>query len=202
MGLHSILNFTSVYNLAQRFLGSRRASDIFINDYIKPVDGQMFLDFGCGTGKLFESLNNWSNIKYFGIEPNSKYVDGSKVRYRQFSNAHFYTGSSEVLSSISEKFDTIIVSAVLHHIQTESWSRILDTLYLKLKPGGKLILLDNIFHHGQNLFSRFLVSLDRGKSVVKIDEYLNLINGNYHVKYDLRTDLLNVPYSHVITTIT
>jgi ubiquinone/menaquinone biosynthesis C-methylase UbiE len=179
-----------------------RANDIFVNDYIKPVDDQTILDFGCGTGKLFESLNNWNNIKYYGIEPNCKYVDVSKIRYKRFRNAHFYVGSVEVLSSISQNFDTIIVSAVLHHMQTETWSRTLNTLYLKLKPGGKIILLDNVFHPNQNLFSRFLVSLDRGKSVVEINEYLNLISGNYHVKYDLRTDLLNVPYSHVITTIT
>jgi ubiquinone/menaquinone biosynthesis C-methylase UbiE len=200
-GLHYFLKFSFVYDFIQNVLGSKKLDFVLVNEYIKPSDGQNILDFGCGTGKIVKSLHNFSNIKYFGIEPNAKYVIGGKNRYSQYLNVQFYTGSLEVLEIISEKFDTIIVSAVLHHLHVESWSKIINTLYKRLKPGGKIVLLDNVFHPNQNLIAKFLIRLDRGISVVSIDQYLNLIDGNYSVNYDLRTDLLNVPYSHVITTI-
>ena len=200
-GLHLFLNFSFVYNFLQNILGSKKLRLIFVHDYIRPLDGQTILDFGCGTGKLFELLNGIADVKYFGIEPNPKYVEGSKKRYGKFNNAQFYCGSIEVLESVSEKYDTIVMSAVLHHLQTEIWSKIIEALYVKLKPGGRIVLLDNVFHPNQNFLSKLLIGLDRGQSVVHIDNYIGLISRNYILEYDLRTDLLNVPYSHIITTI-
>ena len=91
---------------------------------------------------------------------------------------------------------------MLHHLKTEYWSDIINSLYLKLNEGGKLILLDIVYHPSQHPVSRMLISLDRGESVLNIDDYLKVIKGNYVVKSDLRTDLMRIPYSHLITIVT
>jgi len=200
-GMHSLLKFSTVYNIVQNILGSRRAREIFINEYIKPRRNSKILDFGSGTGALFEEIKNIPGLKYFGIEPNNKYVIDCKLNNESFQNAIFFSGSIEVLESIDEKFDTIVVAAVLHHLKTEYWSEILEKLYSKLAVGGKIVLVDIVFHENQHFISKLLVSLDRGVSVLKEHDYLRLIKGEYKMGYDLRTDLMRVPYSHIISTI-
>jgi len=200
-GIHSLLRFNYIYDLVQNLLGSNRCRDVFIKDYVKPVNGQKILDFGSGTGALFEELKHLKDLTYYGIEPNVRYVETCQNIYSAFHNAHFINGSIDELESIPEKFDSIIVSAVLHHLKTEYWADIINGLYLKLKEGGKLILLDIVYHPSQHPVSRILISLDRGESVLKIDEYMKVIKGNYALKSELRTDLMRIPYSHIITTI-
>ena len=200
-GLHNLLRISFVYNLVQFILGTKRGRDIFINDYIKPIAGDKILDFGCGTGSLFGDLKYLNNFTYFGIDPNDKYINLCRTRYSDFQNAHFSLGSIEILESISEKFDTIVLSAVLHHLSIDSWSEIIKKLYLKLNSGGKIVLLDIVFHPNQNFISKILVSLDRGISVLELEDYLSLIAGNYEIESNLRTNLMRFPYSHIITTI-
>jgi SAM-dependent methyltransferase len=200
-GIHRILNLSFIYNFVQFILGSKHGRNIFVSQYIRPVKGEKILDFGCGTGNLFKTLNGVTDITYVGIEPNKVYVDYSKKIYKNFRNAHFFVGSTDILDSIPEKFDTIVVSAVLHHLKTNQWSSILGSLYLKLNHGGKIVLLDIVYHPDQHLVSRFIVSLDRGVSVLNIDNYLKNILGNYMIVHELRTDLMRIPYSHIISTI-
>ena len=200
-GIHSLLRFNFIYNLVQTLLGSKHFRDIFMKEYVKPANGQKILDFGCGTGTLFEELKHLKDLTYYGIEPNVRYVESCQNLYGNFQNVYFINGSIDELNQIPEKFDSIIVSAVLHHLKTEYWADIVKSLYLKLNEGGKLILLDIVYHPSQHLVSKFLISLDRGESVLNIDEYLKLIKGDYVVNSELRTDLMRIPYSHLITTI-
>lgn len=200
-GIHSLLRFNFIYNLVQTLLGSKHCRDIFIKEYVKPANGQKILDFGCGTGTLFEELKNLKDLTYYGIEPNVRYVEACQNLYGNFQNAYFINGSIDELGQIPVKFDSIIVSAVLHHLKTEYWADIVHSLYLKLNEGGKLIFLDIVYHPSQHPVSKFLISLDRGESVLNIDEYLKFLKGDYVVNSDLRTDLMRIPYSHLITTI-
>lgn len=200
-GFHSILKFSFIYNLVQKVLGSNRARSIFVKEYIRPIKNCRVLDFGSGTGSLFEELKNVEGLNYFGIEPNTKYVNDCKLLYKECDNAHFYNGSLETLHSMTENFDIIILSAVLHHLKTEFWNEVIEKLHSKLNYGGRLIILDIVFHEKQPLIAKTLVSLDRGISVLDVKEYLGLITSTYRLHYDIRTNLMRVPYSHIITTI-
>jgi ubiquinone/menaquinone biosynthesis C-methylase UbiE len=200
-GIHNVLRLTFVYDFVQYLLGSGRGRDVFIKDYIKPSKGDRILDFGCGTGTLFSDLNFIEEIEYFGIDPNEQYIDHCHKNFSSNRNAHFFVGSLEIIDSISEHFDTIVLSAVLHHLSVDAWPKIIEKLFLKLSPGGRIVLLDIVKHPNQHLISKFLVSADRGVSVLHINDYLKKISGNYSVNYDLRTDLMRVPYSHIISII-
>jgi ubiquinone/menaquinone biosynthesis C-methylase UbiE len=199
--MFQLLRLTLIYNFVQSILGAKRSSLIFLDEYIKPAKHDKVLDFGSGSGKLFHQIKDIPGILYVGIEPNARYVNYCQDLYRNYENATFHLGSIEVLDLVKEKFDTIVICAVLHHLNTNDWPSIIKKMYLSLNPGGKIVLLDTVFHPNQGFISKLLGRLDRGQSVINIHNYLDLISGNYEIKYDIRTDLLKIPYSHIITTI-
>jgi 2-polyprenyl-3-methyl-5-hydroxy-6-metoxy-1,4-benzoquinol methylase len=201
-GIHNILNISFFYNFVESVLGGKKATNLFIRNYVVPIQGENVLDFGAGTCVLFEELQKIKNLSYTAIEPNQRYVENSKRRYGSHSNANFYIGSTEVLNQLRNDFDKIIVCAVLHHINIELWPQILHNLANKLRDGGKIILLDPVIHEKQNWIARFLISIDRGKSIVDVDKYIKVLSEcGYSTNSTLRTDLLRVPYSHLITTL-
>ncbi len=201
-GIHQILRLTWVYNAVQKLLGSRDGVKFLMDTFIKPKSGDNILDFGSGTGSLFNSLNLIERITYTGIEPNAEYTKMCKANFANFPNATFYTGSIEKVNSLNEEFDIVIIFAVLHHLNLESWPDILESLYGKLKKGGRILILDNILHDKQNIISRTLIKLDRGQSILHEDDYKNYIkNSGYSFDSIIKTDLMKVPYSHILTTI-
>jgi 2-polyprenyl-3-methyl-5-hydroxy-6-metoxy-1,4-benzoquinol methylase len=201
-GIHNILNFSFFYNLVESILGGKNAIRIFVSNYVVPIQGDNVLDFGAGTCILFEELQKVKNLSYTAIEPNHRYVENSKQKYGSHANANFYTGSTEVLIQLNKNFDKIIVCAVLHHINIDLWPQILHNLAKSLNYGGQIILLDPVIHEKQNWIARFLISIDRGKSIVDIDKYVKVLSEcGYTINSTLRTDLLRVPYSHLITTL-
>jgi SAM-dependent methyltransferase len=201
-GIHQILRFTWAYNAVQNVLGGRAGTKFLVDNFIKPKSGDNILDFGSGTGSLFNFLNLIDGITYTGIEPNPEYTRICQADFKGFPNANFYTGSIEIVNSLAEEFDIIIVFAVLHHLNLNSWPTILESLFDKLRKGGRLLLLDNILHDGQNLVSKTLIKLDRGQSILHEDDYKNYIkNSGYSFESIIKTDLMKVPYSHILTTI-
>ena len=201
-GIHTILKISSVYNAVQKLLGSKSSTKYLTDMFIQPKSGDNILDFGSGTGSLFNFLNLVDGITYTGVEPNANYISTCRVNFRNFSNASFYTGSIETVKSFDEKFDLIIVFAVLHHLDLSSWPGIIDSLHGKLKKSGRLILMDNILHDGQSFISRTLVKLDRGQSILHEKDYRDvLIRSGHSFETIIKTDLLNLPYSHILTTI-
>jgi SAM-dependent methyltransferase len=201
-GIHQILRLNSVYNFVQNLLGGRASTKLLVEIFIQPGSGATVVGVGSGPGSLFNYLNLVDGVTYTGIEPNADYTSLCKVDFKEFPNANFYTGSIEIVDSLNEEFDVIIVFAVLHHLNLDSWPTVLESLYGKLKKGGRLLLLDSILHDKQNLISKILIKLDRGQSILHEVEYKRVIQSSgYSFDSIIKTDLLRVPYSHILTTI-
>jgi ubiquinone/menaquinone biosynthesis C-methylase UbiE len=199
-GIHNILKSPFVYNFYENLIGVEREIDIFISDYIRPKENDMVLDFGAGTGAIFEKLKSTANLTYFAIEPNPAYIKQIKQRFHENSPHFAVVGTIEKLVELNKKFDKILLIAVLHHLDHELIDIVLRELPKYLNKGGELITLDPIKHKSQNLISKVLIALDRGKSTMSIEEYQKiLLKHNKDFKIDIRKDLLKVPYSHVIS---
>ena len=201
-GIHAILRLSWVYNAVQKLLGSKSSTKYLVDMFIQPKSGDNILDFGSGTGSLFNYLNLIDGITYTGVEPNASYISACKVNFKNFSNANFYTGSIETVESIDEKYDLIIVFAVLHHLDLNSWPGIIDSLHGKLKKSGRLLLLYNILYDGQGFISKTLGRIDRGQSILRERDYREvLIRSGHRFETSVKTDLMKIPYGHILTTI-
>ncbi len=198
-GIYGLLRISVAYDLLQRLLGSKRGLEIFVNEYIRPFRGASVLDIGAGTGSIFAQLGD---VSYFGIEPNQRYVDDFNARYLS-EKVRLVQGTTETVEVPLEKFDIVLISAVLHHITDSQVHQVLDFAGNALRPGGRIVVLDPVFHKGQSPIARFLARRDRGRFVREFGDYQSLFESHdLAANFELRTDLLNVPYSHVLTEAT
>lgn len=62
-------------------------------------------------------------------------------------------------------FDIVIVGGVLHPMTYEDARTLFSTAARVLKPGGRVVSLDNIYVDNQNPIARFIISRDRGQNV-------------------------------------
>lgn len=85
--------------------------------FIKNInDGNHVLDVGCGNGFLsYDIVTNVKNVKLLGIDLNKNYIEFAK-KYYKHPNLKFIVGNA-LTDLPDEKFDIIILSNVLEHIE-------------------------------------------------------------------------------------
>ena len=73
------------------------------------------------------------------------------------------------------KFDHILLFGILHHLDDEEVNNLLRITKKVLKREGNIITEDPILVDKQNIFSKFIIKMDRGSNVRNKKEYTNLI---------------------------
>jgi SAM-dependent methyltransferase len=170
------------------------------NELIRPINSSRILDFGCGVGhhsKLFEGKH------YLGIEPIESCVTAANRFYRR-DDIEFRVGDHETLRFYEDAtFDLIMAIGVVHHLSDENFKVLTSESCRLLKPGGRFVTIDPVFHSQQRSLSRWVVSKDRGEWVREQTQYLqtleaffpSVISKNY-------SGLLRIPYDHIFVTAT
>ena len=167
-GLRSFLSHAAAYRFVQRvFRGSTTLRD-FAALFVRPELGDRVLDIGCGPAQI---LNFMHRVQYIGYDPNARYINDARKNYdpefAQFFIGHF--GKSDL--ALHQPFDIGLLLGVLHHLDDEEASSIIALMRLAIKPGGRLVTLDNVFIDHQNPIARKLIEWDRGKNVRTPGEY-------------------------------
>ncbi len=104
------------------------------------VDHSKILDVGCGFGRYLIPLTKMGHNVY-GIDKNSESI--KDLKSKGFQNVY----SIEEASSIStEKFDYVIMSHIIEHIEPKDIISFFDLYLRNLKIGGKLIIATPMFH--------------------------------------------------------
>jgi SAM-dependent methyltransferase len=113
-------------------------TDRFIDVAIKP-ESKKILEIGCGNGLLtFFLLKKEKNITAIDIskeaikniqEQFSKEIGERKLRLVCGDIISF-------LDNCEEKFDVIIGSGIIHHIEKKDWPELFSFAFEKLNPGG------------------------------------------------------------------
>lgn len=100
-------------------------------DVIKGDDKINLLDFGCGTGKLYEYLLNrneyYTEINYSGLDISSKIIERAKIK---FPKTNFYCFDFlEIDLNTIQNFDYILLNGVF----TEKINLTFDEMWLYFK---------------------------------------------------------------------
>jgi len=197
-GLRSILSVPAVYETFQRLLGSPAAQRDLVANYIRPHPGEALLDIGCGPGNLLRSLPD--DLRYVGFDPNESYVKSAAERYGT-RGSFFAGGIDDADPATLGTFDIVMAKSVLHHVDDRQAAEVFDVAARVLRPGGRVITLDNVYVDGQSRIARFLISRDRGQNVRTREGYEQLARARFStVETHIRHDRLRVPYTHIILT--
>ena len=105
------------------------------------IDGGRVLDVATQEGRfvqiLIENLKGYTEI--VGIDINAQAIETAQSTVGQ-ENVRFLVMNAEQLDFEDESFDTVSISASLHHLSHVQ--RVLEQMKLVLKPGGHFILVE------------------------------------------------------------
>jgi cyclopropane fatty-acyl-phospholipid synthase-like methyltransferase len=195
--LTRVFRYARMYSLSMRLLGGHNSRRITVNKYIRQSDGDKILDIGCGPGDIVQYL---PHVTYVGFDSNQDYINQAKQRFGQqglfFCNS-IHTYSVEDVEKHS--YDITIAIGLLHHLNDTESTELFNIARTALRSAGRLITLDNCYTENQSRLEKFLLSKDRGKFIRTPEGYRDLALHHFgNVKVIIETNLLRVPYSHVV----
>ena len=119
----------------------------FIHRAIRAMEiqsGDKILDLGCGTGR-----NACIMSKYLGDDGKITGVDVSPIMEVHFrkktakrDSISFVRQRIDIPFTLSEKFDKVFMSFVMHGFPNEVRKNIIENISYHLRPGGEFLLLD------------------------------------------------------------
>ena len=113
-------------------------TDKFIGIAVKP-ESKNILEIGCGNGLLtFFLLKKGKNIT--AIDISDKAIENMRKQLsREIGEGKLKLVCGDIIdfmNSSEEKFDVIIGSGIIHHIEKEDWNRLFSLANERLDPGG------------------------------------------------------------------
>ncbi len=111
-----------------------------------------FLDFGCGTGNLYEAFHGFFPIaEYQGVDLSEKMIGKARDRYADALT--FFTSDDPEWQQ--RPYDVIFASGVFHHIPQDQHAEHFQRFLRLLAPGGKVVIWE---HNPLNPFTRKIVA--------------------------------------------
>lgn len=195
MDMKAWLSFPFIYKLFAWTVGEKKCRTIYARDYIQSKGGETILDIGCGPADIIKYL---PPVDYWGFDSSQKYID-SAIRTFGKHGKFFCASVGKKNIDTLPAFDIVLANGVLHHLNDKEALALFELARTVLKPGGRLITLDNCYGEGQSRIAKWIVSQDRGHFVRSQSEYAELANKVFKdCLISIRHDLLHIPYTHII----
>jgi SAM-dependent methyltransferase len=129
------------------------------------------LDFGCGIGSMLKFLKkNFNNSKFYAYDESLKSLEHVKTNYSDVNCLNNL--------DISEKFDLIFVSNVIHHIKSKDRYSFFQKIYKLLDSNGSLLIYE---HNPYNPITQKIVAnceFDVDAELIKKNDLIKLCNEN------------------------
>ena len=195
-GLRSILSFPLIYTALQDMLGATNSRARVCNDYVRAHPGDNIVDVGCGPAEALRFLPE--GVNYYGFDLSPEYIEAAIRNYGD-KGTFRCADVTQLPAGEIPPCDIALALGVLHHLDDDDAARLIEALYDRLAPGGRLITLDTAYVPGQSFIARKLAEWDRGQNVRYPEAYLGLVSARY-VSKQIHThhDYLRVPYTLVV----
>jgi 2-polyprenyl-3-methyl-5-hydroxy-6-metoxy-1,4-benzoquinol methylase len=106
-----------------------------VKELLKPFEGKLILDFGCGDGRFEYEMRNESS-RVIGVDYSERAISFAKAFNPK---AEFYT--QDILNlKLSHMFDHIVMIETLEHVYPSEIPALLEKLAEMLKQEGSLII--------------------------------------------------------------
>lgn len=134
------------------------------------------LDVGCGTGVL---ANMFDSKNYLGFDFNRESILQARLSFPKYK---FIEADAVNLSLGNKRFDLILISGVLHHLNNQDLASALKKIKLHLSQSGKLIMIEAIppiFRW--NIIGRVLRNMDQGHNIRNLTDYVRQVKKHFKV---------------------
>lgn len=175
---------------------------------ILPFVGDNILDLGAGNGAIEKIIfKNKKDVKITAVEKNSIYCNYLKDYFEDYiENKKLEVIQRDILTFVKfysqwqkEKYDTIILSAVIHELDKEELDLLLANIKYFVKDGGAIIIRD-FLRTGDETYLKIKVDNETNQKMISsyVDfHYLPVLQKNnyfYGYKYDLLNCLFAITY--------
>jgi ubiquinone/menaquinone biosynthesis C-methylase UbiE len=169
------------------YMGHQEIYTIFHNHLIShfPKPFKM-LDLGCGDASLTtKALSNTNISNYHGIDLSTPALSIAKQNLASincqttFTQGDFYEIISTYSQGNSHKFDVILISFALHHLQLEQKSQLIEQLHSQMATNGILIIIDVVRKQEEDrdtYIKRYLENVKQDWILLTPEEYLMVKN--------------------------
>ena len=193
-GWRAVLTNASAYALLQQAVGGPRSYARVVDEVLRPSPGDRVLDVGCGPGEILQYL---PPVRYLGIDVSPEYIEAARRKYRDA--AEFQCADVRSAEVPNGEFDLAIVMGVIHHLDDDGARSLYELASRSLKEDGRLVAIEAVWTQPQHRFARWMNKRDRGAHIRAADGYAALARDSFgSVQTSVRTDLLRIPYSHVL----
>ena len=177
-------------------IGGNKVSKILVKTYIRPKVGDKILDIGCGPGDILEFLP--STVDYWGFDLNDDYINTARKRFSNRGQFFCKKVSRDAIPG-EDLFDIVMACGVFHHLTNEEAGEMFELAHTLLKSGGRFITFDGVYVPDQSYFARLFLSNDRGEYVRTKEQYRTIAQKYFtDIQVSIRSDLLRLPYTHII----
>ncbi len=174
-------------------MGAHSFWKLFVQNILKLKGNELVLDIGCGPADILSYLP--ASAQYWGFDISKAYIDKATLKYGE--RGHFFCKYFEENDlALLPKFDRVLLTGVLHHMEDDEASKVLKLAEIALKPNGMLITVDPCLIEGQNPIARFLILRDRGQNVRNESQYKQLLKNIFQ---STKTQVVHktwIPYTH------
>lgn len=195
-GLLRWLRVPFLYNLFQDVVGANALRRRIIRNHARARPGDKVIDIGCGPAQILQSL---PDVEYFGLDTDPGYIAFAKRSYGD--KGTFVIGNTRSVEGDSrfKNADIVIAITVLHHLDDQDALHCIRFAYDALKAGGRFICLDPCWIPNQGVFSKYIMSHDRGRNIRTEHQYRQLA-GKLFKNVDARVDTkaMRIPYVTVV----
>lgn len=191
----ALLSIPRIYSAFARLAGGD-ARLLYAREHLRIQPGERVLDIGCGPADILEVLPD--GCEYYGFDADPGYIEAARSRFGARGHFECRIVTAQDFAGY-EGFDLVMANGVLHHLDDGAAEGLFHLAHKALGPRGRLVTLDGCFVPGQSPVARFLLSRDRGQHVRTEVEYLRLAHRVFpHTVSVVRSDLMRIPYTHVI----
>jgi 2-polyprenyl-3-methyl-5-hydroxy-6-metoxy-1,4-benzoquinol methylase len=195
-----ILDSSTGYGLFLKVIRADRFMTRISNEHIRLRPGHRLLDIGCGDGALSEFVGDAS---YTGVDNNQAYIQTAKRRHSGATRRFICADLADLRDVESGTYDVVSAVGVLHHLDDDLATQVIEHSLNLLTPGGRFVAVDPVLHPEQRSIARVLMALDRGKYVRHPGGYSRLApETGVEVDQKLIFDLNPFPYTHSILELT
>jgi SAM-dependent methyltransferase len=195
-GLLRWLRVPFLYNLFQDAVGANALRRRIIRNHARARPGDKVIDIGCGPAQILQSL---PNVEYFGLDTDPGYIAFAKRSYG--GKGTFVVGNTRSVERDSrfKDADIVIAITVLHHLDDQDAVHCIRFAYDALKVGGRFICLDPCWIPNQGVFSKYIMSHDRGRNIRTEHQYRQLAGKIFkNVLAWIDTKAMRIPYVTVV----